>query len=430
MLSIEMKDTRCNQTFSIQSLPVVLGGNGAVAMFFAKNTLLNEDFVLKNNCRKIIRLTSPEMKQFYHHKRVVLAPPICEFGEEIISSLARSAAELSLQGDSYVTCYHDNEICVIDTINGKPMVGVSIESVVSQLRSSSEIVLLKGAAEYSRLRKKLWDDVSQLPLIKLSTSWSKTSYGPCTVKVMVIGPLGNLGQSLLIAHRKNLYGALCELNGDGLLPTMKLVLARGPENEWLKMPYGNCFDSLHKFPHQQDMYVIAQRLARANQTLLEMSPRRYCGDNKPSNVCYWDSPSGGAYYMLDTDEIPTLEELWEGGGPRCYATFQLAGDQFSSSPTLMVLYSWMATVACFCSKANMQWVYTHTCHTQSHLPHTVRALLNAITCPPKIEQVFEQAAQLAEDGAPVELLISFFDSVQNIINDDPPAKRRRMAGCS
>ena len=51
--------------------------------------------------------------------------------------------------------------------------------------------------------------------------------------------------------------------------------------------------------------------------------------------------------MLDTDEIPTLEALWEGGGPRHYATFQLAGDLFSNSATLMVLYSWMATVACF-----------------------------------------------------------------------------------
>ena len=394
-----------------------MGGNGAVAVFIAKQTLVNEDFVLKTNSRKEIRFSSRELEQYFEHKRVVVQ---CFDAKTLISSVQPT----HLQDLNYCTCYYHNEICVIELIDGKSAEGLTPDKIRALLQEKPEVTLLRGAVEFSRLRRKLWDLVKERPLIRHSMGWSTSP--PSSLKVTLIGPMCALGESLVIVKSKTLFSTLSELNGPGLLPSKCVSLSRGVGEKWLKMPYGDCFDSFDKFPNQADMYQIAKRLARANQTLLQMSPRRYCGDNKPSNVCYWDSPAGGAYYMLDTDEIPTLESLWEGGGPRCFATFQLAGDLFSNSPTLMVLYSWMATVACFCSKANMEWVYTQTVHTVPHLPHTVQALINATSCPPKIERIFKEAAVLAESDPPPEMLISFFDSAQTIIDEDPPSKRRRL----
>lgn len=417
MLVLTVRDTRNNTKFTIESRPIMMGGNGAVAIFFAKHTCLNEDFVLKTNSRKEIKFSSRELEQYFEHKRVVV--PCFE-----TKLLIPSVQETYLHGTYLPTCYYHGELCVIERVDDKYTEDLKQDKLKALLQGGPEVTLLRGAAEYSRLRTKLWEHVKQRPMIRHSMSWSSTP--PSTVKVTLIGPLCPLGDSLVIVKSRTLYSSVSELNGPGLLPSVCISLSRGANDKWLKMPYGNCFDSIDKFPNESDMYMIAKRLARANQTLLQMSPRRYCGDNKPSNVCFWDSPNGGTYYMLDTDEIPTLEALWEGGGPRHYATFQLAGDLFSNSATLMVLYSWMATVACFCSKSNMEWVYTQTVHTQHHLPHTVQALINATKCPPKIDRIFSEAAELAESDPAPEMLISFFDSVQSIIDEDPPTKRRRL----
>ena len=178
-----------------------------------------------------------------------------------------------------------------------------------------------------------------------------------------------------------------------------------------------------------EIYNITQRLAEANKTLLEMNPPRFCGDNKPANICKWSGFDGQKedFYLLDTDEIPTITEMEEGGGPRCYATFQLAGKDFTYSPTLMVLYSWMATIAAFCSRENMIWVYTNTCHTQTHLPHTSQALLNATKCPPKIERILMEAGALLNSDLNIATLISFFEYVQRESCDTNPLKRRRVS---
>ena len=173
---------------------------------------------------------------------------------------------------------------------------------------------------------------------------------------------------------------------------------------------------------------LCERLARANQTLLEMQPTRYYGDNKPSNLCKWaeSNEAERQSYLIDTDEVPTFDELWSGGGPRSYATFQLGGARYENSATMMVLYSFMATIAAMCSNKNMTWVYTNTCHDHKHMPRSPRKLLQAMTCPPRIEQLLEEGASLWDKyEISVPDLITFFKSAQNITGDEPTPKRRR-----
>ena len=165
-----------------------------------------------------------------------------------------------LHGTYLPTCYYHGELCVIERVDDKYTEGLKRDKLKALLQGGPEVTLLRGAAEYSRLRTKLWEHVKQRPMIRHSMSWSSTP--PSTVKVTLIGPLCPLGDSLVIVKSKTLYSSVSELNGPGLLPSVCISLSRGANDKWLKMPHGNCFDSIDKFPNESDMYMIAKRLAR------------------------------------------------------------------------------------------------------------------------------------------------------------------------
>lgn len=409
-------------------MPIILGGNGAVGIFFAKTTSLNFNFVLKNNHRRIIEVKDSMLSSFQKRASVSVL-----FGDDFFSEQERQTLQKSLTISNFgykdfFTVVYKKTVCTIFKIDNELVDGCSLPNVATRLKTCKELDIVRCAVEYSNLRRSFESRCKAVPAIIKKSEWTRKN----TIKLHCLGPTGVFPENIQVVKITPQLSSMVSINGEGILPNKIINCGRGKERDWILMPYGICSDPHRTEPVRDlaSLYEIVERLARANQTLLEMHPPRFYGDNKPSNMCRWgqsdDEPKKS--YLIDTDEVPTFDELWDGGGPQSYATFQLAGDRFQSSATMMVIYSYMATVAAFCSNKNMSWVYTNTCHDHRHKPKTPRALLQAITCPPRIEQLLENGAALWDKKEITILdLITFFKDAQQLTNYEPIPKRRRIS---
>lgn len=420
-----------DEVHELESLPVRYGGNGAVGIFLTATLKVPvKDFVLKTNARRSLELTSNDLQQFLEHRRQTIR---LHCGRLLRSAtrdkLQRTLALTSFSRNTYVTCYVDEKLCLIESIDGKKA-GDNLEVVREWLKTARMVTVLHQVPEYRRLRTALETQVKRLPLLVISARWTVD----ITLKLHVVGPIQPLPSGLVEVKRKDRIYTMVEANGPGILPNKLHRTECGLSEFWLQMPRGKCFQETSSAPQLSlaEIAAICSRLAIANLTLLRMMPPRFYGDNKPSNLCTWKDEGIEQPYLIDVDEVPTLEELAEGGGPRCFATFQLSHPDFDTNPVLMVLYSFLATVAAMSSTRNMEWLYNHSCHMHDRQPASGHEMLDSVTCSPKIDVMLRRGADLIDRTPDLEDLISYLNDAQQLTISSPEPKRRRLSmdcGC-